>query len=242
MPGSSTTLQAPRPPGPASRPGARRFAHGLLSAGLLLLPGLASASASAQAQPQTTGPSSVGQADAPRPQELPSRTQPDSGQATTAAPTDAPPPPLISDEVLGEEYDAYRQSVKGMKMYRVSYILLPDEAKARQWLGRLRAGANFAKVAHEHSLHRESAGRDGLLGEFATCRWARDTLALLDALKPGQLHSQPVKASRGWALYRLDAVQPLVPISFAQYKQQLLSGQFKPECPWVPPVTVTVPR
>lgn len=155
---------------------------------------------------------------------------------------DVPAPQPISDEVLGEEYDAYRQSVKGMKMYKVSYILLPDEASARDWLARIRAGADFAKVAREHSKHPESASRGGALGAFATCRWARDTLAMLDALKPGQLHNKPVKGSHGWAIYRLDAVEPLEPISFAQYKSQLLSGNFKPECPWVPPVTVGVPR
>ena len=34
--------------------------------------------------------------------------------------TDVPPPQPISDEVIGQEYDAYRQSVKGQKMYTVS--------------------------------------------------------------------------------------------------------------------------
>lgn len=155
---------------------------------------------------------------------------------------DVPAPQPITDEVLNQEYDAYRQSVKGMKMYRVSYILLPDEDSARQWLAKLRAGKDFAKVAREHSKHQESAAKGGDLGVFATCRWAKDTLAVLDALKPGQLHNKPVKGSYGWAIYRLDAVEPLEPITFAQYKSQLLSGNFQPECPWVPPVTVGVPR
>ena len=65
---------------------------------------------------------------------------------------------------------------------------------------------------------------------------------MLDTLKPGQIHAKPVKASAGWGIYRLDAVKPLEPISYSQYKEQLLSGTFKPECPWVPPVTVGVPR
>lgn len=156
--------------------------------------------------------------------------------------TDVPPPQPISDEVIGQEYDAYRQSVKGQKMYTVSYILLSDEAEARQWIARLRSGASFEKAAREHSKHPLSAKEGGKLGTFATCRWARDTVQMLDTLKPGQIHARPVKASAGWSIYRLDAVKPLEPISYAQYKEQLLSGTFKPECPWVPPVTVGVPR
>lgn len=156
--------------------------------------------------------------------------------------TDVPPPQPISDEVIGQEYDAYRQSVKGQKMYTVSYILLSDEMEARQWIARLRSGASFEKAAREHSKHPLSAKEGGKLGTFATCRWAKDTVQMLDTLKPGQIHARPVKASAGWSIYRLDAVRPLEPISYAQYKEQLLSGTFKPECPWVPPVTVGVPR
>ena len=156
--------------------------------------------------------------------------------------TDVPPPQPISDEVIGQEYDAYRQSVKGQKMYTVSYILLDDETEARQWIARLRSGASFEKAAREHSRHPLSAKEGGKLGTFATCRWAKDTVQMLDTLKPGQIHAKPVKASAGWSIYRLDAVKPLEPISYAQYKEQLLSGTFKPECPWVPPVTVGVPR
>ena len=156
--------------------------------------------------------------------------------------TDVPPPQPISDEVIGQEYDAYRQSVKGQKMYTVSYILLDDETEARQWIARLRSGASFEKAAREHSKHPLSAKEGGKLGTFATCRWARDTVQILDTLKPGQIYTRPVKASAGWSIYRLDAVKPLEPISYAQYKEQLLSASFKPECPWVPPVTVGVPR
>lgn len=156
--------------------------------------------------------------------------------------SDVPPPQPISDEVIGQEYDAYRQSVKGQKMYTVSYILLSDETEARQWIARLRSGASFEKAAREHSKHPLSAKEGGKLGTFATCRWAKDTVQMLDTLKPGQIYTRPVKASAGWSIYRLDAVKPLEPISYAQYKEQLLSGTFKPECPWVPPVTVGVPR
>lgn len=150
-------------------------------------------------------------------------------------------PQPISDEMLRQEYADYRKSVEGMKMYGVSYLLLPTEAEAQSQIARLRSGADFAKTARAHSKHAASAAEGGKLGTFATCRWARDTLVILDALKPGQIHPRPVKASAGWSVYRLDSVAPLVPVSFENYKAQLLSGRFKAECPWVPPVQVDVP-
>ena len=192
---------------------------------LLLAAALALSAGSVQAA-QTTGSQPIEKAE-------PAAIQPG---------TDVPPPQPISDEVIGQEYDAYRQSVKGQKMYTVSYILLDDETEARQWIARLRSGASFEKAAREHSKHPLSAKEGGKLGTFATCRWARDTVQILDTLKPGQIYTRPVKASAGWSIYRLDAVKPLEPISYAQYKEQLLSASFKPECPWVPPVTVGVPR
>ena len=192
---------------------------------LLLAAALALSAGSVQAA-QTTGSQPIEKAE-------PAAIQPGS---------DVPPPQPISDEVIGQEYDAYRQSVKGQKMYTVSYILLSDEAEARQWIARLRSGASFEKAAREHSRHPLSAREGGKLGTFATCRWAKDTVQLLDTLKPGQIYAKPVKASAGWGIYRLDAVKALEPISYAQYKEQLLSATFKPECPWVPPVTVGVPR
>ena len=192
---------------------------------LLLAAALALSAGSVQAA-QTTGSQPIEKAD-------PAAIQPD---------TDVPPPQPISDEVIGQEYDAYRQSVKGQKMYTVSYILLSDETEARQWIARLRSGASFEKAAREHSKHPLSAKEGGKLGTFATCRWAKDTVQMLDTLKPGQIYTRPVKASAGWSIYRLDAVKPLEPISYARYKEQLLSASFKPECPWVPPVTVGVPR
>lgn len=162
--------------------------------------------------------------------------------AAISAGKEAPTPQPISDEVIGQEYDAYRASVKGQKMYTVSYMQVADEKDARQWIGRLKMGAPFEKSAREHSRHAPSAANGGRLGPFATCRWSKDTIALLDALKPGQIHGKPVRASSGWSIYRLDAVKPLEPISYADYKEQLLSGTFRPECPWVPPVQVDVPQ
>lgn len=144
----------------------------------------------------------------------------------------------IDDATLKREYDDYRASLQGMNRYGVHYILVATETEARQLIARVRSGGNFAEQARRHSLHRESAPKGGDLGTHASCRWARDTVAMLDGLKPGQVHPQPVKGSNGWGVYRLDSKEAVVPRSFTQYREELLGGRFVPECPWQPPLSV----
>ncbi len=156
---------------------------------------------------------------------------------TTAAGASAAPP-ILDDATLKREYEAYRTSVKGMRRYQVHYIRVAGETEARELIAKIRSGAPFQELATKHSLHKESAERGGNLGGHAGCRWAKATLEILDSLKSGKTWPQPVKGTHGWGIYRLDSVVAIEPRSFSQYKAELLSGKFEPECPWVPPVTI----
>ncbi len=170
----------------------------------------------------------------------PVRTAPaaqDSSPAGTAAPG-PPARPIIDDQTLRREYEAYRASLDGMRLYHVHYIRVATEEKARDLIARIRSGARFESLAREHSTHPESAAKGGDLGTHAGCRWAKATLEMLDALKRGQTFPRPVKGTHGWGIYRLESFSDVQPRSFEQYRNELLSGKFEPECPWVPPVTV----
>ena len=144
----------------------------------------------------------------------------------------------IDEATLRHEYDDYRASLKGQNLYGVHYILVATEDEARRLIARLRSGGDFAELARRESLHKASAPGGGDLGVHASCRWARDTVAMLDGLAPGQIHPQPVKGSNGWGIYRLDSRAAVVPRSFERYRDELLGGHFEPECPWQPPVGV----
>jgi peptidyl-prolyl cis-trans isomerase C len=113
-----------------------------------------------------------------------------------------------------------------------------SEDEARRMIASIRSGGDFAALARRDSLHVESAAKGGDLGAHAGCRWARATVTMLEALAPGQIHPQPVKGSNGWGVYRLEAKEPVVPRTFARYREELLSGRFEPECPWKPPVDI----
>ena len=149
-----------------------------------------------------------------------------------------PSRPIIDDVTLHREYDAYRASLAGMRLYHVRYIRVATEEKARDLIARIRSGARFEELAREHSTHPESAANGGDLGTHAGCRWAKATLEMLDTLGRGQTWPRPVKGTHGWGIYRLESVADVQPRPFEQYRSELLSGKFEPECPWVPPVTV----
>ena len=161
---------------------------------------------------------------------LPSTAQPAGASSERA---------ILDDATLRREYEAYRVSVEGMRVYRVSYIRVPTEAQAGDLIARIRSGADFATLARRYSTHEESSGKGGELGSHASCKWAKSTLEMLDSLKRGQTWTRPVKGTHGWGVYRLDTVTPIEPRSFARYRHELLSGKFEPECPWVPPVTMS---
>lgn len=146
--------------------------------------------------------------------------------------------PILDDATLLREYQAYRASVEGMRLYWVSYIRVATESEARDLIARIRSGAPFPDLARERSTHKESAASGGDLGSHAGCRWAKATREMLDTLTRGQTWPQPVKGTHGWGVYRLESVASLEARSFERYKSELLSGQFEPECPWVPPVTI----
>ncbi len=171
----------------------------------------------------------------------PEAAQPQTVQAPGAV-RDSPPPaaagPIIDDDTLRKEYDAYRASLAGMRLYRVRYIRVATEDKARDLIARIRSGARFEDLAREHSIHAESAVQGGDLGTHASCRWAKATLEMLDSLRSGQTWPKPVTGTHGWGIYRLESVADIEPRSFPRYRDELLSGRFEPECPWVPPVTV----
>ena len=145
---------------------------------------------------------------------------------------------IIDEQTLRREYEAYRTSLDGMRLYHVRYIRVATEDLARDLIARIRSGARFEDLASRHSTHTESASKGGDLGTHAGCRWAKATLEMLDSLKSGQTWPNPVKGTHGWGIYRLESVADIEPRPFSQYRSELLSGTFEPECRWVPPVTV----
>jgi len=78
-----------------------------------------------------------------------------------------------------------------------AHIVLSDEARAKAMIRELRAGADFANLAMEHSTDLRSGPRGGKVGWVSRGRMDAAWLDAAFALEPGQV-SEPVKTSFGW--------------------------------------------
>jgi parvulin-like peptidyl-prolyl isomerase len=88
-------------------------------------------------------------------------------------------------------------------------VLTEPEAKTRieKLLADLRAGADFAKLAREHSEDATSAQKDGDFGTIRRSDSLPDAIReAIFALKPGEI-SEPVRQPNGFYLFRVDHLE-----------------------------------
>ncbi len=117
----------------------------------------------------------------------------------------------------------YDQTVKLMKPEEEAHarhILVDDEADAKKIAARIKAGADFAKVAAEASKDPGSKAEGGDLGWFTKERMVPDFANAAFALKPGQV-SDPVKTQFGWHVIKLEALRTKPQPSLDELKEQI---------------------
>lgn len=115
-------------------------------------------------------------------------------------------------ELIGEirvepdEIAARYAAQKPEQLYRLSHILLKDEAGAKAAIAEIEQGADFGQVARRRSLDRH-AGKDGGLGWLMRNQMDEPFAAAAGALKAGEFTRQPVGTAAGWHVIRLHAVR-----------------------------------
>lgn len=148
------------------------------------------------------------------------------------------------EEDIQEYYDSKVAAFRVKKKYQASHILFQlepakvddkasDEEKqkasesaakkeAEDALKKIRAGADFAKLAEELSDDTSSGGKGGSLGEFPAGTMVPEFEAALEKLQLGKI-SDPVKSPFGYHIIRLDKktdarVKPLSEVKDAVIK------------------------
>lgn len=129
-------------------------------------------------------------------------------------------------------YQAHPENYQQPEQVRVRHILIApgkdkdDAAAAKEaadLLAQLHTGADFAKLAKEHSADPGSAANGGDLGYFAHGRMVPEFDAAAFALKkPGDL-SEVVKTKFGYHILELEDRKPAGQQSFDEVKESLLA-------------------
>jgi peptidyl-prolyl cis-trans isomerase C len=106
--------------------------------------------------------------------------------------------------------------------YKISQIVVKDEATAQDVMKRLSAGEDFAVVAKETSIDKESAKADGALSWALPDQFVKPLGDVVVNLTKGQLAKDPIHSPIGWHIVKLDDSRPFKAPSFAQTKERMM--------------------
>ena len=123
----------------------------------------------------------------------------------------------ISDEELRK---IYQEQALGGPEYKARHILVEEEAEARRLIGELDTGADFSKLAKEHSTG-PSGKNGGELGWFSPKQMVAPFSAAVADMEKGTYTQSPVKTQFGWHVIILDDTREATPPPFEQLKPQL---------------------
>lgn len=130
--------------------------------------------------------------------------------------------PAVTEGSLKAAYDEYvKNHPKDVKETKARHILVKDEKFAKSLLKKIKDGADFHKVAREHSIDKQSGKEGGDLGYFTEETMVPAFAEAAKKLKPGEMSQAPVKTDFGWHLIKVDDRRKLRPKSLDEMRQEL---------------------
>ena len=132
-------------------------------------------------------------------------------------------PPTLVDSI----YNAQRETYKLEKdRYRASHILVQTKGEADAVYSRLKTGVDFAVLARDYSVDRQSAERGGDLGYFTAEDIDPNFVKAADKLKVGS-YSGPVQTPYGYHLILLtDRQKAGADLDSLEAKQRILDDLY----------------
>ncbi|HET9578469.1 MAG TPA: peptidylprolyl isomerase [Usitatibacter sp.] len=126
----------------------------------------------------------------------------------------------ITDAELQQQYDQFKSSM-GTNEYKVSHILVDNEADAKSIIEQLKKNpADFGKIAKEKSKDPGSKDNNGDLDWGPAARYVKPFADAVQSQKKGEISAAPVKTDFGYHVIRVDDVRPLKVPEFSELKEQ----------------------
>lgn len=126
----------------------------------------------------------------------------------------------VTDEAVQKRYEKLVADTKGQEEVHARHILLETEAEAREVIGALKQGGDFAAIARQRSTG-PSAESGGDLGFFRRDEMIAAFADAAFALKDGAITEDPVKTEYGWHVIRTEGRRPAQAPAFAEVAEQL---------------------
>jgi peptidyl-prolyl cis-trans isomerase C len=125
-----------------------------------------------------------------------------------------------TEQELRAEYETQVAS-SSQTEFQARHILVPSETVALKIIKELKAGGNFAAIAREQSIDKESGKAGGDLGWFSPSRMVKPFSDALLTMKKGQVTETPVQTQFGWHVIQLLNSRERLPPAYDAVKEQL---------------------
>ena len=109
----------------------------------------------------------------------------------------------VTEDMLRARYDAHIAGLAARSEVRARHILLDSEARAREVIAALDAGADFAELARERSVG-PTAEQGGDLDYFTRDNMVPNFANAAFALEIGQYSPDPVRTEFGWHVIKVE--------------------------------------
>ena len=126
----------------------------------------------------------------------------------------------ISEDMLKERYDAFVEANPPKPEVHARHILVEEETDARDLIGKLDEGADFAELAKEHSIG-PSGAQGGDLDYFTKEQMVPAFADAAFALDKGSYSKDPVQTEFGWHVIEVLDRRELPPPSMEEVEDQL---------------------
>jgi peptidyl-prolyl cis-trans isomerase C len=126
-----------------------------------------------------------------------------------------------SEEALKQAYEERYVKQQGEE-YKARHILVKSEEEAKQLIGELDAGADFAELAKQHSTG-PTGKNGGDLGWFEAGQMVPPFAEALQSMEPGSVASEPVNTQFGWHVIKLEDKRKKEPAPFETVRSKLVA-------------------
>ena len=127
----------------------------------------------------------------------------------------------VTEDSLKALYDQQLETLRLDEEVRARHILVPTEDEARQLMARLRAGADFARLARTQSIDEASAKDGGDLGYFTRAAMVEPFADVAFSTSAGEV-SEPFETQFGWHIVKVEDRRQRRAPTFEELRPQLL--------------------